>query len=266
MNEEHLIGASEGAEIDCRGADERIIRLNGGVDVIVQSPERNSQRNGIGKRVGTPHIVIRDIIDAAGLSEKNIFLAGIIEQDVKGSGNHAIDAGMKKVTGRLVEFFHEDAERVVGIEAFELRAPQGNEVAVAGRSNTGMLQLIEQTLGGVGCKAHIHGEELLIEDRGAEESGQLLLFDGIARKRQGVPQPGKDKTSDAAFEWLEKSDFAFGKVESDVRLANLNAVFGRDGINRLAVELKSIKSSENLARGARGAGRIGGKCARGWRK
>ena len=155
---------------------------------------------------------------------------------------------------------------MVGIKAFELWAPQGNEVAVVGWVNAGMLQLLDQTVSGIGCEAHIHGEELLIKDRGAQESGQLLFFDGIARKNQSVPESGKDKTSDATFEGLKESDFAFGEVESDVRLANLNAVLGRDGINSLAVELKSIKSRENLTRSGTGPGQIGGNCARGWRK
>ena len=121
-------------------------------------------------------------------------------------------------------------------------------------ANAGVLQLIEQSLRGVTRKTDIHREELLIEDRSTEEPRQLLFFDGIARKNQNVPEAGEDKTSDAAFEGLKESNLAFGEIESDVRLPDLNAVLRRDGIDRLAVELKGIESCENLARGGTGAG------------
>ncbi len=103
----------------------------------------------------------------------------------------------------------------------------------------------------------------MIEDRRTEEPRQLLLFDGIARKNQSVPEAGEDKTSDAALEGLKESNLAFGEIESDVRLADLNAVLRRDGIDRLAVELKGIESSKNLARGGTGGRRIGGSCLQG---
>lgn len=75
-----------------------------------------------------------------------------------------------------------------------------------------------------------------------------------------MPESGKDKTGDAALEGLKESDFAFSEVESDIRLANLNAVLGRDGINSVAVELKGIQSSENFPGRTRCAGRIRDKC------
>src|SRR5262249_34590699 len=164
---------------------------------------------------------------------------------------------MKEVARRVVELFHQDAERGIGIELLGLRTSQGNEVVVGGRGNAGVLQLIEQSLGGVTRKTDIHREELLIEDRRTEEPHQLLLFDGITRKNQSVPEAGEDKTSDAALEGLKESNLAFGEIESDVRLADLNAVLRRDGIDRLAVDLKGIESCKNLARGGTGGRRIG---------
>ena len=116
---------------------------------------------------------------------------------------------------------------MIGIELLDLRAPKSNEVVVGGGSNAGVLQLIEQSLRGVTRETDIHREELLIEDRRAEEPRQLLLFDGIARKNQSVPEAGEDKTSDAALEGLKESNLAFGEIESDVRLLDLNAVLRR---------------------------------------
>jgi hypothetical protein len=200
------------------------------------------------------------------LPDEHIFLAGIIQEDVEGTGNHAIEAGVEEVARGIVELFHKDAERVVRIEVFELRAPRGNEVVVRGGGDTGVLELIEESLRRVGRKADIRGNELLVEDGRAEEARQLLFFDGIARKDQGVSESGEDKTSDSALERLKEGNLAIGEIESDVRLADLNVVPGRDGIDRLAVELQGIESSENLARGGTCAGRSGGSCSRSWWK
>src|SRR4029077_18922529 len=167
---------------------------------------------------------------------------------------------MKEVARRVVELFHQDAERVIGIELLDLRAPQGKEIVVGGGGNAGVLQLIEQSLRGVTRKTDIHREELLIEDRRTEEPRQLLLFDGIARKNQSVPEAGEDKTSDAALEGLKESNLAFGEIESDVRLADLNAILRSDGIDRLAVQVKGLESRKSLASRGTGGRRIGGSC------
>ena len=75
LNEQHLIRAGEGAKINSRGGYQGIIGLNGGVDLITQSLERNAQRNRAGKSVGTPDIVVGDIVGAAGLPDEHVFLA-----------------------------------------------------------------------------------------------------------------------------------------------------------------------------------------------
>src|SRR4029077_15937050 len=72
LNEQHLIRAGKGAKINSRGGYQGIIGLNGGVDLIMQSLERNTQRNSVGKSVGTPDIVVGDIVGAAGLPDEHV--------------------------------------------------------------------------------------------------------------------------------------------------------------------------------------------------
>lgn len=265
LNENNLFVARQGAKIDRRGADKRIIGLNRCVDVIMEGIEGNMRRRGTGKGVGTPDIVVRSAVGSPGLADEDILGARVVEEDIEGAGNNAIDAGMEKMARRGVELFHEDALRVRRIKLLEFEAPKGDEAVVLGGCNTDVAQLFEQVLCGIVCETHVRGEELLIENGSAEKTRQLLFFDWVTRKREGVAEAGEDESRDAAFKGFKKRDSAFGEKEGDVCLADFDAVLARYGVNGLIVEAKRVERSEDLARGGTGANRAGQSCAGGVR-
>ena len=96
-----------------------------------------------------------------------------------------------------------------------------------------MLELLQKVLSGVISEAHVGGEELLVENGGAEETRHLLLFRGIARKRKGVAQAGKDKAGDAAFKWGVESEASRLKGEDDIAMMDFDMVWRRDRVDVL---------------------------------
>jgi hypothetical protein len=110
-------------------------------------------------------------------------------------------------------------------------------------------ELREQFLGSVVRKAGIDRDELLIQDRRAEESSHLLFFRGIAWEGEGVAKAREDKAGDAALKRLEKRQLSALESNDEIALMEFDAVRAGDCVNVLGIEPKVIQRSEDVPRG-----------------
>ena len=228
--------------------------MDGGAHLIAHGVKGKGRSGKSGKSVGAPDIIKADLVDGARLSEHEIFPAHIVEKNIERAGEDAVDACMEKVARGGSVLFEEDAKRMGGIEAFKLRNPEGGKRRVERRLDSGTIELFEQVLRRVIGEASVDGDELLVQDGCAEEASQLLFFPGVARESQGVANPGKNETGDAALEGLKKGQLALFKRDDQVALAKLDAICGRNGVDVLGIEAESIEGSEEVARrGIRGS-------------
>ena len=69
---------------------------------------------------------------------------------------------------------------------------------------------------------------------------------------------GEDEACDPAFEALEKSELAIFQRDDEIRLTNLDAVFGGNGENRLWIDTQTVEGGEQFAGGGIGGDRKGG--------
>ena len=251
-DEEELFTAGNSAKINAGAAFERVVWMDGGINVVAKSVKGRSERLGARQGVGGPNVVIGKIANATRLTQHEIFDARVIDEDIERAGNGAVESAMKEMRRRRIVPFKEDAKGVVWIETFEGNLPGGEQGGIGRGSNFGALELGKQVLGSVVGEAEIAGVELLIENRSAKETGELLFFDGIARKREGVTDAGKNKAGDAALKRLEKSEFSLGEVQGDVGLVDFDAVLGGDGVDGLRIETKRIQGGDNIAGRVRG--------------
>jgi hypothetical protein len=78
--------------------------------------------------------------------------------------------------------------------------PAIHESVVGLRFDVGTLQIAAQFNSCVIRKTQVSTPEILIDHGRAEKTGELLLFDRVARNRQNVPAAGEDRAGDLAIE------------------------------------------------------------------
>ena len=110
LDEEELLAAGDRTEIDGGISLEGVVREDSGVDVVAQSGERNLRRRIVGRRVGSPDIVMRENADEARLPDHEIFRAHFIGKNVKWAGDNAIEPRMEEMAWSGGKFFKQDAE------------------------------------------------------------------------------------------------------------------------------------------------------------
>ncbi len=110
-----------------------------------------------------------------------------------------------------------------------------------------MFELGEQGICCVIRKANVPGHELLIQDRSAKETRELLFVEGVVRVNQRVAQAGKDKSGDVTLKRFEKRQLAFGEGKHRVALAELDIVIGRNRVDRLVLKSQRIERSEHFS-------------------
>ncbi len=136
-----------------------------------------------------------------------------------------------------------------GIEVFELRKPERSKGDVRRGLDREAAELGKDVLGGVVGEAGVDGDELLVEDRGAEEKGHLLLFGRVTRNRQSVSDAGENEAGDAAFEGLKESELSAFEGDDQIALANFNTITGRESVNVFGIEAKPVQGSKNIPGG-----------------
>ena len=127
MDEEELLAAGDRTEIDGGIPFEGVVREDGGVDVVSQSSERNLRRRIVGRRVGSPDVVMRENVDEAGLPDHEILRAHFIGQNVERAGDNAIDARMEEMAWRGGEFLEKDSQGVGRVETRDIGFPEGRK-------------------------------------------------------------------------------------------------------------------------------------------
>ena len=256
LKENDALTAPDGAEIDRGVAFEGSVVVDGCTDVVAQRFERKTGGRETRERIGSPDIKVASLVDDARLAKHEILPAHLIDQDVERSGDNAVDASVEKVARWRGELFDDDAEGVRGIELRDSGNPEIGERRVGGGLTAGTSELREKLLRGVVCEAHVDRDKLLVENGGAEKTGQLLLFDRIPREGKGVAESGEDHAGDAALERFVKGKLSLFEGEDDIGLTELNAVSGRDGVNLMRVKAKGIERGQQFA-GSRAGRRAG---------
>src|SRR5215469_16683005 len=256
LQENEALTAPDGAKIDCGVAFEGSVVVDGCADVVAQRFEGKTGGRETRERIGTPDIKVASLVDDARLAQHEILAAHLIDQDVEGSGDNAVDPSVKKVARWRGESFDDDAKGVRGIELRDSGNPKIGERRVGRGLTAGTSELRDKLLRGVVCEAHVDRDKLLVENGGAEKTGQLLLFDRIPRQGQGVAESGEDHARDAALERFVKGKLSLLEGEDDIGLTQLNAVSGRHGVNLLWVKAKGIERGQHLA-GSRTGRRAG---------
>jgi len=100
--------------------------------------------------------------------------------------------------------------------------------------------LSEQVLGSVIGEASVDGDELLVQNGGAEEASQLLLFGRVAGKGEAVAKTGKDEAGDAAVDRLKEGQLSLFEGEEEVALANFDAIRGGDREDVLRIKAQGV--------------------------
>src|SRR6266478_2712617 len=128
-----------------------------------------------------------------------------------------------------------------GIEFCKERVPAGGKSGIGLSGKISIAELAQELTGGIVGEAEVGADELLIKNGSAQETSHLLLLNGIARQRQGVPVAGKHGTGGAAVQGGEKSQIALVERELQIAAAELDAVrrgnlVDSSGINTQGVE------------------------------
>ena len=259
LNEHNAFPAAEGAKIDGCVADEGIVVMDSRVDVIAEGFERETRRREAREGVRTPDVKVAGLIYRAWLTKHEILAAHLIDENVEGAGDDAVSGDVEKMPRRGGKCLDKDAQRVGRIEARDLGKPEVGERRVEGGLKAGTVQLRVEVLGRVVGETDVDGNELLVENGRAEKAGHLLLFDGIPRESKGVAESGEDHAGDAAVKRLVKGELSLFEGEDDVRLTELNAVRGGDGVNLMRVEAEGVESRQKIARRRAGCRTRGGQ-------
>ncbi len=104
-------------------------------------------------------------------------------------------------------------------------------------------KLAEQIVGGAVGEAEITAGEILIEDRGVEEAGELLPFGGGPREGQNVAAAKKYRSADLALERRKKDEFALIEGNFGVAAAKFDVVVGLDLIAVAGSRCKALRAS-----------------------
>ena len=115
LHEENAFAGNGSAEIDGGIAFERVIRMDRGVDLVMEGVKQNRGRSETGKGVGGPDVVITDFVDDARLAKHEIFVAHVVEEHVEGAGENAVDACVEEMARRGGIFLEQDAQGMCGI-------------------------------------------------------------------------------------------------------------------------------------------------------
>jgi len=159
LDGDELFGAGEGAKIHGGVAVERVVWMDGGGDVVAEDVEGRRRRNEIGEGIGDPLVVDDGFCDGARLAQHEIFFVEVVEKNVEGAGNGAIEAGVEEMARGQGILFKENAKRVSGAEALEVGLPEVGEVLVGSGLDVGAMEIGEERWRGVVCKADVGGEK-----------------------------------------------------------------------------------------------------------
>jgi len=128
-----------------------------------------------------------------------------------------------------------------------MRFPCGRNVGVGRGLKAGALKLRQEILGSVIGKAHVGGDELLVQEGRPQEMRHLLLLRGVARKGQSVTQAGKDKTGNAALKRGVEGEASYLKSEDRITVTDFNVIRSGDPVDVLRIEGEGVERSEKLA-------------------
>ena len=238
---------------------------NGSVDGIARGVKINHRGNAVRRIVRSPDIVAGGASGGVALAEEEGFEAQGIEQDIEWSGGHAVGAGVKVGARRGDQGSEHGAQRMSGIEARDDGVP-GDEGAWVGlRGEACGVELAEQVVErGVG-EADVGADEVLVEDGGAEEARELLLFGDFTREREDVAATGEDGAVDAAVEGRKENELAFVEGDFCVAAAEGDVMGGLDLINGSGVEAEIVEGVVEIVGWMRGGGLWEGSCGCGGR-
>src|SRR6202012_2328379 len=102
--------------------------------------------------------------------------------------------------------------------------PTNGELGVLDRLDAGAAEFAEEFGGGVVGEAKIEIGEGFVENRGPEEAGHLLLFDGVVRSGDDVTAAGENGAGHLAFVRREEGELAGFEGEVAGAAAKLDAV------------------------------------------
>ena len=96
---------------------------------------------------------------------------------------------------------------------------------------TGGTELTQKFFNGAVGEAEISAHKVLVEHGRAEKKSHLLFFDRLARRRQNVAAPGKDRTRNLPIEGRKKSECPLFEREDGIAPAQLNVMGESNAIN-----------------------------------
>jgi len=125
--------------------------------------------------------------------------------------------------------------------------PSGREPGVGRGLTAGALKLRQEDRGSVIGKAHVGGNELLVQNGGPQETRHLLLFRGVAREGQSVTQTGEDKAGNAAFKRSVEGEASLLKSEDHVSVTDFDVVLRRNLVDVLRIDGEGVERREDFA-------------------
>src|SRR6266849_5193153 len=181
----------------------------------VQQPAEGGRRDWrVRQPVGSPNIIKSMVARFVDLTENKLLLTPRIEHQIKGSGRQASDPGIEIRRWSKREPREEDAQGDTGVQLGHRGLPLREEGSIHLGRKMGGAELAEQFVGRVVSETEIGVQEVFVEDRCAEETAHLLLFDRIARNGESMAVPGENRARYFAVEGGEEREGAFLKGEN----------------------------------------------------
>src|ERR1700722_1627250 len=158
----------------------------------------------------SPDVVEFAAVVAGAVADHYLFVATSVDDDIEAA--HGVVAQQRvEIRFRLGRkpIFH-DAQGVGGREGGPGLGPLGGEGGVVSDFSLAGFKLVAQFGGGVIGETKVGAVKGLIENRHAQRAGERAPLAGIARRPGYMAPAYENRAGDAAVDWLQKGEGAFG--------------------------------------------------------